>query len=301
MTIQQIQYILEVYQTGSISRAAGKLFLSQPYLSSAIRSLEEELGFPIFTRSNRGIQPTENGLLVLEQAGRMWECYQQMRHVTNTPQVSAHLRLGAISYTPVCEAYNRLCAEYQDRDRLDFSCLIFPLEETIERLYLSLLDMGLLLSMPDSSAAFQQKIASKKLEAHSIAKIPIVLRIGPKHPLYNKAEIKLSDFADYTFVDYAGYAFLNYTKLQASLNLNPDVSRIAIVPDRLSKSQVVAESTMYSIGCKLPPHLNHRYAFRNIPLNDLHYELLYVIREKHPMTQEMTRYLELLHQELENL
>ena len=58
MTIQQVQYILEVSQTGSISRAASNLFLAQSNLSSAIRSLEQELGFPIFTRSNRGIQPT---------------------------------------------------------------------------------------------------------------------------------------------------------------------------------------------------------------------------------------------------
>ena len=171
----------------------------------------------------------------------------------------------------------------------------------IEKLYLSLLDLGISLTTPDSREAFQKRIASKNLVAHPIAKVPIVLRIGPKHPLYHKAEIKLSDFADYTFVDYEGQAFSNYIKLQSSLHLNPDASRLAIVPDRLSKSQVVAESTMYSIGCKLPPHLNHRYAFRNIPLDDLHYDLLYIVREKQQMTQEMHRYLELVNRELENL
>ena len=301
MTTQQIQYILEVYRTGSISKAAGKLFLSQPYLSSAIRSLEEELGFPIFNRSNRGIQPTERGLLVLAQAGRMWECYQAMCQADQAPQSSARLRIGGISYTPACEAYNRLCIEYQDQEKLEFSCVLLPQDDMIEQVYLSLLDLGIVLSTPDSSDALRQRLAAKKLEAHLIARVPIALRIGPKNPLYNKAEIKLSDFADYTFVDYEGRAFTNYIKLQSSLNLNPDTSRLAIVPDRLSKSQVVAESTMYSIGCQMPPHLNRRYAFRNIPLNDLHYELLYVIREKQQMTREMTRYLELLHEELENL
>lgn len=300
MTIQQVQYILEVSQTGSISRAASNLFLAQSNLSSAIRSLEQELGFPIFTRSNRGIQPTEQGLLVLEQAGYMWECYQKMRQASAI-QTTAHIRIGGAPYTPVCEAYNRLCEAYQDYERLDFSYVILPIEEMIEKLYLSLLDLGLFMVSPDAREAFQKRIASKNLVVHPIAKVPIVLRIGPKHPLYHKAEIKLSDFADYTFVDYEGQAFSNYIKLQSSLHLNPDASRIAIVPDRLSKSQVVAESTMYSIGCKLPPHLNHRYAFRNIPLDDLHYDLLYIVREKQQMTQEMHRYLELVNRELENL
>lgn len=300
MTIQQVQYILEVSQTGSISRAASNLFLAQSNLSSAIRSLEQELGFPIFTRSNRGIQPTEQGLLVLEQAGYMWECYQKMRQASAI-QTTAHIRIGGAPYTPVCEAYNRLCEAYQDYERLDFSYVILPTEEMIEKLYLSLLDLGLFMVSPDAREAFQKRIASKNLVVHPIAKVPIVLRIGPKHPLYHKAEIKLSDFADYTFVDYEGQAFSNYIKLQSSLHLNPDASRLAIVPDRLSKSQVVAESTMYSIGCKLPPHLNHRYAFRNIPLDDLHYDLLYIVREKQQMTQEMRRYLELVNRELENL
>ena len=300
MTIQQVQYILEVYQTGSISRAASNLFLAQSNLSSAIRSLEQELGFPIFIRSNRGIQPTDQGILVLEQAGYMWKCYQKMCHAADT-QATTRVHIGGISYTPVCEAYDRLCAEYQDCDRIDFSFLILSSDELIEQLYLSILDIGIVLSTPDRLESFQRQIASRKLLAYPIAKVPIVLRIGPKHPLYHKAEIKLSDFANYTFVDYANQAFANYISLQSSLNLDPDTSRIVIVPDRLSKSKIVAESSMYSIGCKLPPHLNHRYAFRNIPLNDLHYQLLYVVRENTTATQEMRRYLELLQQELENL
>lgn len=48
MTIQQLQYVLEIARCGSASRAAKNLFLSQPNLSSAIKNLEQELGFPIF-------------------------------------------------------------------------------------------------------------------------------------------------------------------------------------------------------------------------------------------------------------
>lgn len=39
---------------GSASRAAKNLFLSQPNLSSAIKNLEQELGFPIFERTSAG-------------------------------------------------------------------------------------------------------------------------------------------------------------------------------------------------------------------------------------------------------
>ena len=46
MNIQQLQYALAVYRAGSISGAAASLYIAQPNLSSIIRSLEEELGYP---------------------------------------------------------------------------------------------------------------------------------------------------------------------------------------------------------------------------------------------------------------
>ena len=46
MTIQQLQYVLEISRTGSVSKAAKTLYLSQPNLSNAIKNLENELGIP---------------------------------------------------------------------------------------------------------------------------------------------------------------------------------------------------------------------------------------------------------------
>ena len=51
MTIQQIRYALEIAETGSINKAAEKLFVSQPSLTNALRELEKSLGITIFNRS----------------------------------------------------------------------------------------------------------------------------------------------------------------------------------------------------------------------------------------------------------
>ena len=97
MTIQQMQYILEVYRTGSISKAASNLFLAQPNLSNALRSLEQELGFPVFVRSNKGIRPTEQGLLVLEEAGNICASYERMRQASEQTN-TARVRIAGTSY-----------------------------------------------------------------------------------------------------------------------------------------------------------------------------------------------------------
>ena len=61
MTLQQLKYILTIAKYESINEAAKQLFISQPTLSHAIKELENEIGFSIFQRSNKGIIVTPQG------------------------------------------------------------------------------------------------------------------------------------------------------------------------------------------------------------------------------------------------
>lgn len=60
--------VLEVEKCGSISRAAQNLFLSQSNLSTSIKSLENDLGYAIFTRSSQGVAITPEGKLFIKSA-----------------------------------------------------------------------------------------------------------------------------------------------------------------------------------------------------------------------------------------
>ena len=61
MTLQQLQYFLTAYASGSFSGAADELHMAQPSLSEQVRRLEAELGLELFTRVGRGLVPTEAG------------------------------------------------------------------------------------------------------------------------------------------------------------------------------------------------------------------------------------------------
>lgn len=54
-----LRTFLEVYRTGSVSRAATALVMTQPAASGHIRSLEDQIGRPLFTRHSRGVRPTQ--------------------------------------------------------------------------------------------------------------------------------------------------------------------------------------------------------------------------------------------------
>jgi len=70
---QDYEYILKVYEEGSISKAAEKLFLTQPALSIAIQRIESSVGMPLFDRTRRPLQPTQAGKIYIDMIKQMQE------------------------------------------------------------------------------------------------------------------------------------------------------------------------------------------------------------------------------------
>ena len=65
MTLQQLKYVVTVARTGSMSEASKELFISQPGLTTSIRELETEMGKKIFTRTNKGVDTSNEGEKIL--------------------------------------------------------------------------------------------------------------------------------------------------------------------------------------------------------------------------------------------
>ncbi len=65
MSPEQI-YIYTVYQEGSFSRAAQKLFITQPALSIAVKKVEDAIGLPIFDRTKKPLSLTDAGRIYIE-------------------------------------------------------------------------------------------------------------------------------------------------------------------------------------------------------------------------------------------
>ena len=61
MTLSQLKYIVTIAQTGTISEAAKKLYITQPSLTAAVKELENELGISIFRRTNKGVLLSSKG------------------------------------------------------------------------------------------------------------------------------------------------------------------------------------------------------------------------------------------------
>lgn len=71
MDLKQLNYFVTIVEHKSFSKAAQKLHISQPSLSNAVKSLENELGFQILDRNTRNIELTEAGTILYKKASRL--------------------------------------------------------------------------------------------------------------------------------------------------------------------------------------------------------------------------------------
>jgi len=68
MELYQLRTFVAVAEEAHLTRAAERLFISQPAVSAHIKALEEELGVALFTRSARGMRLTREGQALRPQA-----------------------------------------------------------------------------------------------------------------------------------------------------------------------------------------------------------------------------------------
>ena len=73
MEIRELNYFIAVAECGSISKAAQKLFITQPNLSRQLQKLEAELGQKLLMRSNKSTELSDAGKLLYKRAKEITE------------------------------------------------------------------------------------------------------------------------------------------------------------------------------------------------------------------------------------
>ena len=117
MRFRQLNYIVEIAESQTISKAAENLFLSRPALNHYLLDLEAGLGTPLFKRIGKKLIPTEAGKVYINSARQMMaiqkETYKTLADFTDskTGRISMGITRG-IGNTMFCEVFPKFHEQY---------------------------------------------------------------------------------------------------------------------------------------------------------------------------------------------
>ena len=295
MTIQQLQYILEVERTGSVSQAAKNFYVSQSSVSNAVSALENELGFPIFARTWQGTVPTENGLAVLEDARHI--CEHHRRILTKKEEPKKEVRILSALHSGFSAPFISLGKEYAHGGTALVCERVTGGGLHMDRLVRFEADLFLTMTMVPQR--FRAPASARGMELIDRATIPMVARIGPGHHLYQKEELTLSDLKSERVVDSARGLLAKSKDVRKLIGHDPE--RAILASEHQTRCELVAAGVGFSIGAKLPRDMDERYGLRNLVIPGKEYHILSVHNPLQEQKPEVRRYLELLDETLEDI
>jgi DNA-binding transcriptional LysR family regulator len=192
MEMAQLEYFSRVVQEKSFSKAADKVFRTQPAVSIAIRRLEEEIGLPLLDRTQKAPVLTEAGQVVYDYAQRILGLRDQVGQAIAEMQSLKRglIRVGANESTSLY-LLPELILKFREQHP-DVKVEIF--RHVSSRLPREVLDRNI------DFALMASEPGDRDLEAFPLLKDELVLIMSPKHPLASRPSVKIKDLGKESFV-----------------------------------------------------------------------------------------------------
>ncbi|MBR6403397.1 MAG: LysR family transcriptional regulator [Eubacterium sp.] len=216
MTLQQLKYALSISESGSMNEAAKKLFISQPSLSGAIKELENELGFEIFLRSNRGIVITSEGEEFLGYARQVYNQYELLSNHYFEKETKRKFSVSMQHYSFAVEAFVQVVKQY-GMDKFEFAVHETRTDEVIENVKNFKSEIGVIYVNDFNEKVIHKLLSENSLEFHDLFTCDTFVYMWGKHPLAKKKEISIEELSDYPVLSFdqgkSGSLFLSEEQL----------------------------------------------------------------------------------------
>ena len=151
MEIRELNYFIAVAECGSISKAARKLFITQPNLSRQLQKLEEELGQKLLIRGNINTELSDAGKLLYKRAKEITELASKTRDELSSDngELAGTVSIGGGESYAV-ELIARAAKDMKDdHPRVKFDFFSGDTDAVTEKLDKGLIDFGILIEPSD--------------------------------------------------------------------------------------------------------------------------------------------------------
>jgi len=190
MDIAALQAFLAVAESGSFSRAAERIFLTQPAVSKRIATLERQLGTRLFDRIGKRVHLTPAGTALLEHTRRLLRDLDDVkRTITDLSGIiSGELRLATSHHIGLHRLPDPLRQFHATYPQVRLDLRFMDSEQACQEVARGEIELAIVTLPP---------VLDAPLRAVAVWDDPLDLVVAPHHALARKASPEIKDLADY--------------------------------------------------------------------------------------------------------
>lgn len=290
ITLQQLQYFVEVAAEGSISAAADLLFVAQPTMSSAMKDLEQRVGLRLLSRSARGVTLTVDGIEFLGYARQVVEqaALLEQRYLGGPPSRRL-LGVSTQHYSFAVEAFVRMVKE-TGAPEYEFSLRETRTWDIIEDVRTLRSEVGILYRNDFNGKVIDKLLRDSGLAFHPLFVATPHIFIARQNPLAARTHVALDDLADLprlTFDQGANNSFYFAEEILSTLSSRQEIR----VSDRATIFNLMIGLNGYTISTGIiSDDLDPEIVALPLDVNE-RIEIGWIGHTSHPLTEQARAYL----------
>lgn len=289
MNLLYMKYAVEVASSGSISKAAEKLYIDQPNLSRSIKELESSLEVTLFERSAKGMKPTPDGEKFISYAKTILAQVDAVESMfKNGADHKKRFSISVPRASYISEAFSRF-SECLTRER---GVEIFYKETNAMRAIKNILQedykLGIVRYAGTYDRYFKDMLDEKGLDCELVTNFRYVLIMSAESPLARLGKISFDDLKKHIEIAHADpyVPFLPFTEVKKEEL--PDMEKRIYVYERASQFELLSsnQDTFMWVSA-VPEKLLRRYGLtqRVCEENKKEYRDMMIYRKDYKLTE----------------
>ena len=247
MTMTHLRYAVVISQSISIKQAAKKLFISQPGLSASMKELEEELGFLLFDRNNRGIHVTAEGAEFLGYAKQVLGQFDllEKRYTAKETQRSL-FSVSMQHYVFAVHAFIETVKQFPTV-HYDFAVYETKTDEVLKDVRDSKSEIGIISYSKSNEKILRKIFQEYQLVFHPLMKREAYIYLWKGHPLAEKVELSLEELSEYPCISFEQGNQSDFHLQEEALGFY-NYERTIKTNDRATSMEILAGLNGYAVG-----------------------------------------------------
>lgn len=297
MDLNQLEYFLTCAKEGSLTRAAEKLYTTQPHVSMVVKALEKELGLTLFTRRHRGVQLTEDGRRIYDYAANALKSTELIYSVCRKKKREC-LRIATNPSSYMAVLLTHYYLEHQEED-LSLHYTECGIEEMLSFISSQEYELGFLFVPEHKKTALFHMLERQCMEFVPLRATDLVVYVGEHHPLYGRKMITKEELMKFKFIqvedDFFSVEDMLYDNLKNNKK-NELLNQVIKTNSNHMMIQMLRHTELCNLGSFWLKDTFRQHNFGRIPIEGFQGKVSfgYVRHSGRPLHEQEKRFLEFM-------